>query len=108
MNIPSSLYETMRLIPPEDIKILGLSELEKFGLYGIDPVFAELNSNTEANLARVSKTELMSRKALSKQCQLEGYKGLRLGRDGIPDTLDVAKMVRECEKKAIYKDVFSK
>lgn len=105
MNIPSSLYESMRLIPPESIKILGLSELEKFGLYDNDPVFAELNDNSEAKLARISKQEFMSRKAQSKRCQIEESRNLKQGNDGNIDILEFAKIARNCDLKTIYKDV---
>lgn len=109
MNIPISLYESMKLIPPENIRILSHSELNAFGLYEMDPVFAELNDNRKANLARVSKREFLSRKALSDQCQLEGYKRLsRASKGGEPDIFDVAKMARECDEKTIYKDVIGK
>jgi tetratricopeptide (TPR) repeat protein len=106
MNIPDSLYEDMRRVPPEQIKMLSPNELEKYGLNANDPVFAELNDNVEANLAGVSKTEFLLRKALSKQCLEEGY--LRLSRannNGKIDTLALAKLRNECDQKTIYKDV---
>ncbi|BAO31030.1 hypothetical protein SUTH_03257 [Sulfuritalea hydrogenivorans sk43H] len=104
MNIPESLYENMKQIPPETIRVLSYSELKTFGLYDSDPVFSELNDNSEAHLARVTKGEYLSRKAQSKKCQMEGYKRLRLGNDGLPDTLEFAKMVRECDEMTIYKE----
>lgn len=105
MNIPSSLYESMRLVPPESIKILGLSELEKFGLYDADPVFAELNDNSEANLAGLSKQEFMSRKAQSRKCQLDGFKALKVRGNDTDEALEVARIARECALKTIYRDV---
>ncbi|MCR4347850.1 MAG: hypothetical protein NUV55_11705 [Sulfuricaulis sp.] len=107
MNIPSSLYESMKLIPPENIKILSYSELKAFGLYDRDPVFAELNDNMEANLARVSKSEFLLRKALSDQCRREGFKRLGPSEDWA-GMLEFAKMSRECDEKTIYKDVIGK
>jgi hypothetical protein len=106
MNIPDSLYESMKLIPPENIKILSYSELKAFGLYDKDPVFAELNDNMEATLARVPKSEFLLRKALSYQCKLEGSKRLGPSKDWF-DT-EFAKMSRECDEKTIYKDVIRK
>lgn len=77
MNIPSSLYDSMKLIPSESVKILSYSELMAFGLNGKDPVFSELNDNSEAKLAGISKREFLSRKALSEQCKLEGMQRLK-------------------------------
>lgn len=108
MNIPESLYESMRRIPPENIRVLGYSELKAFGLYDSDPVFAELNDNSEAGLARLSKREYLSRKALSNKCQRDGYKRLKVGNDGLADPLEFAKMARECDEKTIYRDVIGK
>lgn len=104
MNIPSSLYESMKLVPSENIKILGDPELEAFGLNDKDPVFVELIDNAGAKLAGVSKSEFLARKALSINCQLEGMQRLKSGNNSFSDTL-FAKMARECDLRIIYKDV---
>lgn len=107
MNIPNSLYESMKLIPPENIRILGYSELVKFGLYHNDPVFAELKDNMKANLARVPKGEFLLRKALSDKCKLEGFNRLGPSKD-LLGLIEFAKMSRECDEKTIYKDVIGR
>lgn len=104
MNNPNSLYESMKLIPSENIKILSYLELETFGLNDKDPVFAELNDNAEAKRAGVSKSEFLARKALSKKCQLEGMQRLKPSNNSFYDT-ELAKMFRDCDLKIIYKDV---
>lgn len=106
MNIPDDLYEDMRRVPPEQIKVLSPDELDRYGLNADDPVFAELNDNREANLAGVSKTEFLHRKALSKQCLKEGYWRLsRANNNGEIDIFELAKIRNECDLKTIYKDV---
>lgn len=106
MNIPDDLYESMRRVPPEQIKVLSHDELDRYGLNADDPVFAELNDNSEARLAGVSKTEFLHRKALSKQCLEEGFWRLsRANNDGKIDIFEFAKLRNECDQKTIYKDV---
>ena len=105
MNIPDSLYERMRQIPPENVKILSYSELDRYGLNDIDPVFAELNDNSDASFAKLSKSEYLARKAESNRCKMDGFARLeRKKGTGDVDMLEFAKMQRECEKNTIYRD----
>lgn len=116
MNITESLYDSMKLIPPEEIKILTDSELEEFGLSQKDPVFSELGDNAEARLAGISKNEFLVRKRLSEECKREGYSRLSRNSNGVEDDdlelgkyldklLAYRKMENECDLKTIYKDV---
>ncbi len=104
MNIPTSLYDNMRSTPSDDIRILTHDELETFGLNQDDPVFAELRDNAEAKLAHLSKSEYLSRKALWNQCVSDGYGRLKQA-NLVDDPIEFAKMMSECDKKTIYKDV---
>ncbi len=105
MNIPRTLFEYMKSIPPESIKVLNDAELMAYGLSVDDPVFVELNDNAIAKLANVSKGEYLKRKAITRQCKLVGFGDLKskLGRE--PDIFEVKKMYDSCEQNIIYKDV---
>jgi len=105
MNIPKALFEHMKSIPSESIKVLSDAELMAYGLSVDDPVFVELNDNASAKLANVSKGEYLKRKALTRQCKLPGFLDLKstLGRE--PDIFEVKKMSDSCEQHIIYKDV---
>ena len=105
MNITNTLYDNMKQIPSESMKILSYSELAAFGLNGKDPVFAELKDNAEAKLAGISKREFLSRKALSEKCQTEGFQRLKPSIDSFADLFEFNKMVKDCDLKTIYKDV---
>ena len=106
MNISNSLYESMKRIPSENIRILNQSEIEGFGLDGKDPVFAELNDNAEAKLAGVSKSEYLKRKALSRKCLLEEYQRFKPSNNGsLDDVFATTKIKNDCDLKIIYKDV---
>lgn len=107
MNIPDTLYEDMRRVPPEQIKVLSRHELDRYGLEANDPVFDELNNNAEARLAGISKQEFFQRKAEAKQCLEEGYLRLSIAKsNGEIDSSEFAKLRNECDQKTIYKDVY--
>ena len=112
MNIPTILYDSMKLTKPDDIRMLSIEELKAFGLYDDDPVFSELNDNVVSKLAHISKSEYFARKALSDQCKLEGYQGLEnsalKGKNYFEYLLQFRKMENECEEKTIYRDVIAK
>ena len=108
MNVPESLYEAMKLIPPEEVKILSDTELDKFGLSQDDPVFSELLDNAQSNLAGVSKIEFLSRKELAKKCLENGYSQLKKNSNGDADMLEFMKLQYECDSKLIYKGALNK
>lgn len=78
MNVNPSLWDDMIKISPGNIKILSDDELERYGLSGTDPYIEEARSTGEANSLRISKQELLMRRAsIEKECNKYIKKGVR-------------------------------
>ena len=61
MDIGSSLADEMMSIPPEKMKILSQSQLEKYRLSGTDAAYDEKNTAEFANLWNISSAEFRKR-----------------------------------------------
>ncbi len=78
MNVNPSLWDDMIRISPANIKILKDDELERYGLSGTDPYIEEARRTDEANSLRISKQELLMRRArMENECNKYIKKGLR-------------------------------
>jgi hypothetical protein len=62
MNIPDALFDAMVRIPAENMRVLSFYELEQFGLYGSDPVQAEIEDAREARKYGLSRQDYLARK----------------------------------------------
>lgn len=62
MNLPTSLYDAMMRIPPENIRVLTHKELATFGLDQTDPVEQELHDAYDARKYGLNKLEYIRRK----------------------------------------------
>ncbi|MBL8528024.1 MAG: ATP-dependent Clp protease proteolytic subunit [Burkholderiales bacterium] len=62
MNLPTSLYDAMMRVPPENIRILSQHELTSFGLNQIDPAEQELIDTLEARQYGLNKLDYVRRK----------------------------------------------
>jgi hypothetical protein len=103
MNIPSTLYDAMTQVPPEQIKILDDIELDHYGLKADDPVFSELNRNAEARAAGLSKSDYLARKVAYDQC-VENRVEHRVGINGeirLNDMIEYHKIKDECWNEII-------
>jgi hypothetical protein len=65
MGQPASLLDAMRAVPPDQIQTLTSSELERFMLSGIDPVFDEREVAREAWRYGSNPVEIRRRRTLS-------------------------------------------
>lgn len=63
MNVSPSLYDAMVVIPPEKMRLLSESELQRYGLLEIDPVQQELEDSAEARKYALSKIDYLTRKS---------------------------------------------
>jgi len=63
VNVNPALYDDMLRISPGSIRFLSSSELERYGLSGADPYVQEAGLANSANLLRISKQELLKRRA---------------------------------------------
>lgn len=71
MNMPRSLPEVILRIPPEQIKMLTLEEVEQFGLDGKDPVAQERDDASNAKRFGISRQEyIVRRNRALKECSL--------------------------------------
>lgn len=66
MNVSPALYDEMVSVPPEEIRILSVSELNGFGLGYEDPVQQEIDDAIGAQAYKLSKTEYLRRKVKAK------------------------------------------
>lgn len=105
MNISSGLYDAMKAIPSEKIRVLSYEELKGFGLSDKDPVFEELIDNQTAEMAGLNKSEYLARKALASRCILEGNSRLASDNSYLDNLSKFGEMRRKCEMKIIFKDV---
>lgn len=70
MNINPALYDDMIRISPGSVKFLSEQDLERYGLSGIDPYREEADSAYQAKELKISKQELLKRKAnIDRDCQ---------------------------------------
>jgi len=99
MNMPGSLYDSMRLVPSDRIKVLTAGELAAFGLSGKDPAYAELIENAGARAIGLSKQEYLERKALAEGCVHEAFRNLPRDPRGEPDYSKLEQLVRDCNGK---------
>jgi hypothetical protein len=65
MNVSEGLADAMLRIDPENVRFLGESELESYGLTMFDPVEAEMRDLEGATLYGLDRREYLRRKALS-------------------------------------------
>jgi ATP-dependent protease ClpP protease subunit len=63
MNVSPSLYDAMVVIPPEKVRLLSESELQRYGLLDVDPVQQELEDSAEARRYGLSKIDYLTRKS---------------------------------------------
>lgn len=63
MNVSPSLYDVMVTIPPENVRLLSESELQRYGLLDVDPVQQELEDSAEARKYGLSKVDYLTRKS---------------------------------------------
>lgn len=63
MNINPSLYDDMIRISPGSVRYLSKADLERYGLSGSDPYIDEASLTTSANMLRITKEELLKRRA---------------------------------------------
>ncbi len=63
MNASPSLYDDMIRISPGAVRYLNKPDLERYGLSGSDPFIDEANLTSSANMLRISKEELLKRRA---------------------------------------------
>jgi hypothetical protein len=64
MNIPTSLLEAMKAVPPEQIRWLNEKELKQFGLEGLDPIEQELRDVQSAKNLGIPRHEYNRRQQL--------------------------------------------
>jgi len=70
MNVNPQLFDDMMRIPPSNVRYLTKVELERYGLSGTDPYVDEANLTNSANLLRISKQELLSRRSrIAAECK---------------------------------------
>lgn len=62
MNVRESLYEAMLAISPENSYVLGIDEMEQFGMGRTDPVWAELLDNAAAKRRGLTKQQYLALK----------------------------------------------
>lgn len=67
MDIPESLLDAMKAVPPERIRWLSSDELEQFRLSGFDPTHQEMMDSRLAARAGISKQEYTRRTAFAEQ-----------------------------------------
>ena len=63
MDIPPTLLEEMKSIPPNRVRYLSSAELQRYRLLGSDPVYQETSDLREAGRYGVSRQEYYRRKA---------------------------------------------
>ena len=63
MNVSPLLYDAMVRVPPEQIRLLSRSDLERFGITETDIVEHEVHDAGEARKYGLSKTEYLRRKS---------------------------------------------
>lgn len=63
MNIPSTLFDAMMRVPPQNIRRLSSEELYNFGLVGTDPVEQEIEDTEKAQRLGISRQEFLKKKA---------------------------------------------
>lgn len=63
VNVNPALYDDMLRISPGAVRYLSTVELERYGLAGADPYIQEAGLTNSANLLRISKEELLRRRA---------------------------------------------
>jgi hypothetical protein len=63
MNVSETLYERMMLIPPERAEKLTLEDMDRLGMGGSDPVYAETLENRKAARLGLSKQDFLRAKA---------------------------------------------
>jgi ATP-dependent protease ClpP protease subunit len=63
MNVSPSLYDAMVAIPPEKMRLLSQTELERYGLLEVDPVQQELEDAAEARKYNLSKVDYLTKKS---------------------------------------------
>jgi hypothetical protein len=64
MNVLPTLYDDMIRISPGTVRVLTKPELERYGLTGVDPFVDEAGLTQSADFLRISKQELLRRRAL--------------------------------------------
>jgi ATP-dependent protease ClpP protease subunit len=104
MNIPQSLFDDMKRVSPESIKVLTNAELTSYGLNGTDSVFQELVDNRITRAAGLTKPEYLSRKALSSKCIRDGSDRLDVFSGVNFDYVKFIELRNFCEENIIYKE----
>jgi len=66
MNLPAELFDAMLRVPPQEIKVLSMDELDRYGLNRDDPVRAEIEDANDARSYGITKGELFRRKGIAK------------------------------------------
>ncbi len=70
MNINPALYDDMIRISSDSVKFLSEQDLERYGLSEMDPYTEEADSAYQAKELKISKQELLKRKAkIDRDCQ---------------------------------------
>lgn len=69
MNVAPSLLQAMLTVPPEHVRYLDQSELQSFGLSGLDPVYEYQQNSEDAARYGISRSQLLSRKdSVHREC----------------------------------------
>lgn len=63
MNVSPSLFEAMSRVPPEQMRLLSVTEAEEFGIGYTDPVKQEMEDAAQARVLGITKMQYLTRKA---------------------------------------------
>lgn len=63
MNITPELFDRMRTVPSDEMLYLEPADLDRFGLAGSDPVWADFKASQAAAKANLSKADYLAREA---------------------------------------------
>lgn len=67
MNLPATLYDEMMRVPPEKMRILSKSDLERFGLNQHDPVYLDVIESEQAQRFGLSKPEYLAHREVARR-----------------------------------------